>query len=179
MWCIRICSMRQPTLGHPDKSNNTRKALRTLLPVSLALVLGLVAYTFWNLPRIDSLPDHLNLPSVRITDRSGRLLYDLLPVQGGRHMLISFDKIPQCIKEATLAVEDKNFYHNPGIDPEGILRALWINLRGGQTIAGGSTITQQVARSLLLSQSERYELSLRRKLREAVLGWESRAVPSA
>ncbi len=61
---------------------------------------------------------------------------------------------------------------NPGVDLGGILRALWINLRGGGTISGGSTITQQVARNLLLNQDERSELSLRRKLREAVLAWE-------
>jgi penicillin-binding protein 1C len=76
------------------------------------------------------------------------------------------------MKDATIAVEDKNFYSNPGIDFEGILRALWIDLRGGETIAGGSTITQQVARNLLLSQNERYERTLRRKLRETVLAWE-------
>ncbi len=76
------------------------------------------------------------------------------------------------MKDATIAVEDKNFYSNPGIDLGGILRALWINLRGGETIAGGSTITQQVARNLLLSQHERSEISVRRKLREAVLALE-------
>ena len=114
----------------------------------------------------------LDTPSIRITDRSGRLLYDILPEQGGRHAVLAFDNIPQCMKDATIAVEDKTFYQNPGIDAAGILRAIWINLRGGRTIAGGSTITQQVARNLLLAQHERNEISLRRKLREAVLAWE-------
>ena len=76
------------------------------------------------------------------------------------------------MKDATVAVEDKNFYTNPGVDFQGILRAFWINLQGGETIAGGSTITQQVARTLLLSQDERAERTLRRKLREAVLAWQ-------
>ena len=76
------------------------------------------------------------------------------------------------MKDATISVEDKNFYSNPGIDLGGIVRALWINLRGGETIAGGSTITQQVARNLLLNQNERYERTLRRKLRETILAWE-------
>ena len=76
------------------------------------------------------------------------------------------------MRDATISVEDKNFYSNLGIDLEGILRALWIDLRGGETIAGGSTITQQVARNLLLNQNERYERSLRRKLRETILAWE-------
>ncbi len=129
-------------------------------------------YTFWDLPSVDSIQANLETPSIRIADRNGRLLYDILPEQGGRHAVLSFDDIPQCMKDATIAVEDKNFYSNPGIDFEGILRALWIDLRGGETIAGGSTITQQVARNLLLSQNERYERTLRRKLRETVLAWE-------
>ncbi len=86
--------------------------------------------------------------------------------------MLSFENIPQCMKDATIAVEDKNFYGNPGFDLEGILRALWIDVRGGDTIAGGSTITQQVVRNLLLSQNERYERTLRRKLRETLLAWE-------
>ena len=60
----------------------------------------------------------------------------------------------------------------PGVDLRGMLRAAWINLRGGETIAGGSTITQQVVRNLLLESGERNERSLRRKLREAILAWQ-------
>ena len=133
---------------------------------------GVLYFIFWDLPSLDSLSQGLNQPSVRITDRNGRLLYEILPQEGGRNAVLSFDKIPQCMKDATVAVEDKNFYTNPGVDLGGILRAFWINLRGGETIAGGSTITQQVARTLLLSQDERTERTLRRKLREAVLAWQ-------
>ncbi|MBI4769357.1 MAG: transglycosylase domain-containing protein, partial [Chloroflexi bacterium] len=53
----------------------------------------------------------------------------------------------------------------------GILRALWINLRGGQVLAGGSTITQQLARNVLLDPQERAQQSLTRKLRESILAW--------
>ena len=133
---------------------------------------GVLYFIFWDLPSLDSLPQGLNQPSVRITDRNGRLLYEILSQEGGRNAVLSFDKIPQCMKDATVAVEDKNFYANPGVDIQGIIRAFWINLQGGETIAGGSTITQQVARTLLLSQDERAERTLRRKLREAVLAWQ-------
>jgi len=139
---------------------------------SLFMVIGLSGYIFWNLPSVDAISANLNTPSIRITDRNGRSLYDILPAEGGRHAVLLFDHIPQCMKDATIAVEDKNFYSNRGIDPGGIVRALWINIRGGETIAGGSTITQQVVRNLLLNQNERNEISLRRKLREAVLAWE-------
>ncbi len=138
----------------------------------LILILAFFVYTFWDLPSVNSLSENLDIPSIRITDRNGRLLYNIIPQVGGRHAVLSFDKIPQCMKDAAIAVEDKNFYSNPGIDLGGILRALWINLRGGEVVSGGSTITQQVARDLLLSQHERNEITLRRKLREAVLALE-------
>jgi penicillin-binding protein 1C len=149
-----------------------KNKLGLFLFAGFTIFVGLLIYTFWDLPSVNSLPSNLESPSIRITDRNGRLLYDILPEQGGRHAVLSFDNIPQCLKDATIAVEDKNFYSNPGIDFGGIVRAMWIDLRGGKTIAGGSTITQQVARNLLLNQNERYERSLRRKLRETVLAWE-------
>ncbi len=144
----------------------------SVLLLVIATLAGIAYFTFNDLPSLDSLSEHLNQPSIHITDRNGRLLYDILPEQGGRHAVLSADDLPKCMKEATIAVEDKTFYSNPGIDPAGIVRALWIDLRGGEAIAGGSTITQQVARNLLLSPDERYQVSLRRKLREAVLAWE-------
>jgi len=134
--------------------------------------LGFFLYVFWGLPSVASLPNKVLTPSIRITDRNGRLLYEIIPQTGGRNTVLSIDSIPQCLKDATIAVEDKNFYSNPGVDLTGIVRAMWLNLKGGETIAGGSTITQQVARNLLLTQDERAERTLRRKLREAVLAWQ-------
>lgn len=131
--------------------------------------MGFFFYVFWDLPSLDSLSESYLTPSVRITDRNGQLLYEILPREGGRNTVLSIANIPPCLKEATIAVEDKNFYTNPGFDLTGMIRALWINIQGGETIAGGSTITQQVARTLLLSQEERTERTLRRKLRETVL----------
>ena len=144
----------------------------SLISAVLILILGSILYIFWDLPSIDTLPDTYMTPSVRITDRNGRLLYEILPEVGGRNTVLSIENIPHCLKDATIAVEDKNFYTHPGIDITGIIRALWINVRGGETIAGGSTITQQVARNLLLSQEERTQRTLRRKFREAALAWQ-------
>ncbi len=145
------------------KSKLTRFILLALFLLSAFLV-----YLFYDLPSINTLPENLNQPSIKITDRSGRLLYEIIPTEGGRNAVLSVENIPQCIKDATIAVEDKNFYSNPGMDIGGIVRAVWINLRGGETLSGGSTITQQVARTLLLSD-EKTERTLRRKLRETVL----------
>jgi penicillin-binding protein 1C len=144
----------------------------SIIIASLILLAGYMFYLFADLPSIDSLDEKSLTPSVRITDRNGRLLYEIIPAEGGRNTVLSIGNIPQCMKDATIAVEDKHFYTNPGIDLTGIVRALWINIRGGETIAGGSTITQQVARNVLLNQEERTERTLRRKLREAVLAWQ-------
>jgi penicillin-binding protein 1C len=143
-----------------------------IILIGIIIVLGFLLCIFWDLPSTNSLPNSYMTPSVRITDRNGHLLYEIIPQNGGRNTVLSIDSIPQCLKDATIAVEDKNFYANPGIDIEGIVRALWIDIKGGETVAGGSTITQQVARNLLLSQNERTERSLRRKLREAILAWQ-------
>src|SRR5258706_7106943 len=152
--------------------------LRKKITLAALLLAGLLLaglyFTFGDLPNVASLSGNLNRPSIRITDRNNRLLYEILP-QGddaGRHAVVSFDQIPTCMKQASIAIEDRHFYQNPGVDIEGILRACWITLQGGESIAGCSTITQQVARNLLLSQDERAERSLRRKLREAVLAWQ-------
>ena len=156
--------------------NRTLRPFRTvfakILIAGVVFLIGFMLYVLWDLPSIDSLPDTYMTPSVRITDRNGRLLYEIIPQEGGRNTALSIENIPQCLKDATVAVEDKNFHTNPGVDITGIIRAFWINVRGGETIAGGSTITQQVARNLLLSDNERTERTLRRKLREAVLAWQ-------
>ena len=140
--------------------------------MGLVIFCGFLLYLFWDLPALKSLANSYWTPSIRITDRNGRLLYEIIPQNGGRNTVLSINRIPPCLQDATIAVEDKNFYTHPGVDLSGILRALWINIKGGETIAGGSTITQQVARNLLLSQSERTDRTLRRKLRETVLAWE-------
>jgi penicillin-binding protein 1C len=111
------------------------------------------------------------MPSVSIVDRNGRLLYDVIDTHSGRHTVLPLDQIPLALKQATIATEDRNFYENPGVDLEGILRAFWVNLRGGEVLAGGSTITQQVARNLLLDVDERSQRTVRRKLRESWLAW--------
>jgi membrane peptidoglycan carboxypeptidase len=78
--------------------------------------------------------------------------------------IVSLDDIPDEVELAVLAAEDRSFYENEGISPAGIARALWNNLRGGDT-QGASTITQQYARNAYLTQ----EQTLQRKVKEAIL----------
>ncbi|WP_119072809.1 penicillin-binding protein 1C [Aggregatilinea lenta] len=145
-----------------------------LVLTALALVVGgaLYAWLLVGLPPVDALEDGLALPSTRIYDRQGRLLYQIADPDTGVNEVIPLDQMSACVVQATLATEDVNFYRHPGVDVEGIARALWINLKGGEVVAGGSTITQQVARNLLLDPEQRAERSLQRKLREGILAIE-------
>ena len=81
-----------------------------------------------------------------------------------RREILPFDKFPPQLVHAFLAAEDRRFYEHQGIDYRGIARALAANLRAGEVAQGGSTITQQVAKSFLSS-----ERTLQRKIREAIL----------
>jgi penicillin-binding protein 1B len=78
---------------------------------------------------------------------------------------VPLDRIPKNVRNAVLAMEDARFYEHPGIDPLGIARALWVDLTAQEFQQGGSSLTQQVAKNLFLSQ----ERSAERKLREALL----------
>ncbi|GAB4409781.1 MAG: PBP1A family penicillin-binding protein [Anaerolineae bacterium] len=140
-------------------------ALLTLVGVCAAFY----AWVFVGLPDVDEIEARLALPSTRIYDRQGQLLYQIADPSTGLNRQVNREDVPDCLIQATLATEDANFYRHPGVDWQGIVRALWINLRGGEVVAGGSTITQQVARNLLLDPQQRGERTLRRKLRESVL----------
>ncbi len=145
---------------------------KILLGIATLMVTGGIFVYFWlfaDLPSIDRLQAGLALPSTRIYDRNGQLLYEILPSDGGRNTALALSDIPKHCVQAIIATEDANFYNHPGVDVTGIVRALWIDLRGGEILAGGSTITQQVARNLLFDPEQRAERSLRRKLRESIL----------
>lgn len=152
-----------------------RKRTRVTLLIIAVLVLGAMmavrAWLFVDLPALDTLASNLSAPSTRILDREGRLLYTIADPHVGQHTPIPLAEIPPTCRRATIATEDANFYSNPGVDVVGILRAVWINLRGGEVLSGGSTITQQLARNLLLSPQERAQRTLTRKLRESILAW--------
>ncbi|MCI0396840.1 MAG: transglycosylase domain-containing protein, partial [Chloroflexi bacterium] len=111
------------------------------------------------------------MPSVRIESRDGQLLYEAIDAESGRQAILPLERIPLALQQATIATEDRHFYENEGVDAPGILRALWINVRGGEVLAGGSTITQQVTRNLLLAE-ESDQRTIRRKLRESWLAWQ-------
>jgi len=82
-----------------------------------------------------------------------------------RRILLPFSEIPDILVKAFIAIEDARFYQHGGIDFQGISRAFWANLRAKQITQGGSTITQQLAKTLFLSP----ERTIQRKIREILL----------
>ncbi len=108
----------------------------------------------------------------KIYDRSGKvLLYELFDPYRGDRSYVTINEIPEACREATVILEDKSFYTNPGFDPEGIGRAFYQNLQGGQ-VQGGSSITQQLIKNILIDEDERTQLSYTRKIKEVILATE-------
>ncbi|MCB0358111.1 MAG: PBP1A family penicillin-binding protein [Bdellovibrionales bacterium] len=117
-----------------------------------------------DLPRIERLSDYQPKAVTQILAADGTLVGE---AYDERRYPVDFSEIPLVLRQAFLAAEDANFYTHPGIDLTSILRALWVNLREAGTVQGGSTITQQVVKSLLLSRERTYE----RKAKEAILSY--------
>jgi len=183
--------LTQPTItkrdaDKPPKKNRRNKMgcfLRTIIimvfvVVAIGLLLSALAiYQYFTvaatLPSVDDLKTHASqFETTRILDRNGNLLYEILDPNAGRRTYIPLDKISPYVVAATIATEDKGFYSHPGFDVFAIIRAYWQNATSGETISGASTITQQVARALLMTADERSQQSYGRKMREAILAAE-------
>jgi 1A family penicillin-binding protein len=156
------------------KPGTARRYTVFIALLTVALLGGVWAIHTWliaDLPSPQALQSRAAVPSTKIYDRHGRLLYEIIGSHAGKHTPLPLDEIPLHLRHATIATEDASFYTNPGVDAKAILRAIIINLRGGEVLSGGSTITQQLARNVLLPPEERTQRTLTRKLRETILAW--------
>jgi penicillin-binding protein 1C len=102
--------------------------------------------------------------TTKILDRNGNLLYQIYATQN--RTLVPLSSVPKHLQEATIAIEDKNFYHNSGVDVIAIIRAAIADFLG-KPLQGGSTITQQLIKSTLLTP----EISVKRKVKEIILAF--------
>lgn len=124
--------------------------------------ISILVYFSFDLPKISSLNDYKPAIPSKILSRDGTVLADL----GKENREVAeFDEIPKRIVDAFLSAEDDSFYQHRGVDYMGLFRAFIANLKAGRVVQGGSTITQQVAKSLLLSR----ERSLSRKIKDFLL----------
>lgn len=138
----------------------------TLLQIIL-IVAGLILITLFFLLKDVPNPSKLvKTPapvSTQILDRNGKLLYEVF--SEFRRSPITSQDIPDYVKQATIAIEDKNFYRHHGLDTVAIIRAAF-NTLTGKRLEGGSTLTQQLVKNSLLSDPRR---TITRKVKEAIL----------
>jgi 1A family penicillin-binding protein len=131
------------------------------LIVGIIFVIGMFAWYSRDLPRPDKVQRTTGLSTV-VLDRNGEKLYDIF--QEADRVPATWEEVPQYLKDATVAVEDKDFYKHQGLSTTGIIRALLSNVFSSG-LQGGSTLTQQLVKTVLLSQ----ERTLPRKIKEAIL----------
>lgn len=131
------------------------------------ILLGFVAFGIFatSLPSPDKLTNRDVDQSTKIYDRNGELLYDIFGNQN--RTLVPLDEIPDNLKKATIAIEDKNFYKHKGFDMFGILRSVR-DIATDHNLVSGSTLTQQVVKNALLSS----EQTITRKIKEFILAIE-------
>jgi penicillin-binding protein 1A len=129
---------------------------------------GLFAYRIYRAfasdlpPRLDAVTDYRPLRASQVFSADGEMIGQFYVE---KRVLLKLDELPLVVRQAFVAAEDARFYAHGGVDYLGIARAAWANLRAGHVVQGGSTITQQVAKLLIVGQ----ERSMGRKIREAML----------
>ncbi|TPG41258.1 PBP1A family penicillin-binding protein [Sphingomonas koreensis] len=137
-------------------------ALALLAVISLFVA---VYATRNEIPSFDELKSSPNGQMIRVHAADGTVIASLGPSYGE---WLSYDQVPQVMREATVSVEDRRFRDHIGVDPVALVRIAWFainNYDTGRRLQGASTITQQVARTIFLSNS----YSVKRKLREAIV----------
>lgn len=144
-----------------------RILFKTFLVSGLVAVAAVTVAYFWvagSLPKVDTLADYQPPVITRILSDNGTVVAELYRE---RRIVVPIERIPRQVIRAFVAAEDSEFFRHPGIDLTSILRAALKNIRAGGIVQGGSTITQQVAKSLLLTPEKKFS----RKFKEAILAW--------
>lgn len=129
----------------------------------IVIVVGIIIYFFTQIPSPEDLQSRFVAKSTKIYDPNGELLYDIFQEQN--RTPIKFENIPQVVKEATIAIEDKDFYKHGGFDVWGILRSFYRLVIHRRIEGGGSTLTQQLVKNALLTSDQ----SIVRKIKELIL----------
>jgi penicillin-binding protein 1A len=164
---------RKKAAAKPASSRRAAKPRRSLIGrlIYWSLVIGvwgvlglagLIAYYASQLPPIDQLAIPKRPPNIAILAADGSLLANRGDTGGAA---VHLSELPPYLPAAFVAIEDRRFYSHFGIDPVGILRAMVRDLTGAGGMQGGSTLTQQLAKNLFLTQ----ERTLSRKIQEAIL----------
>jgi len=135
----------------------TAAAVIAVFASGIASVFGAYSYFTRDLPDLAQVETaEENFETTKIYDRTGQtLMYEVIDPTGGDRTWLPLDQIPDDIINATVAIEDRTYWENPGINMRGIARAFWANVRG-QQIQGGSSITQQLVKNVVIEPERRY-----------------------
>ena len=153
--------------GHPRYLRWLLLSAGLGLSFALAVTAGVIGAYYYEAPRLPAAETIREIPlqiPLRIYSRDGHLIEE---VGERRRILITYDDLPQHVVDAFVAAEDRRFFVHPGIDYQGILRALMLLVKTGEISGGGSTLTQQLARDYFLTREQIFT----RKLREAFLAY--------
>jgi 1A family penicillin-binding protein len=167
LWRKRVLKIKQFSRNY--RVRNKADLIRLLAVAGFFAILGfflvgtvLFAWYAKDLPQPDKVVRREGF-STKIYDRNGELLYDVFADQ--RRTPVELSQVPEYLRQATVAVEDKNFYKHQGFDPWGWARAVFNSVFRFRRLAGGSTLTQQLVKNVLLSPKR----TLARKIKEFVL----------
>jgi membrane peptidoglycan carboxypeptidase len=193
-WIVRYVALQRRQRRRAAERTGPRRLLQVVaflvllvllvnflvLSGAVGSVVGVYAYFAQDLPE----PEQIEIveetfETTRIYDRTGQtLLWEVIDPHGGDRVWVPLDQAPDDLACATVSIEDRTFWENPGINARGILRAFWSNVRG-QQIQGGSSITQQLIKNVLIDPEERIVSAegpefrdYARKVREAILAFE-------
>lgn len=138
--------------------------LGTVVLGILGMLVGVIVLfvMIQDLPELKSVADYNPSLVTEVYANDGRKIGEFFKE---KRYILNSGEIPQMVKDAFISAEDDRFFEHIGIDFQGILRAAIANIKAGRVVQGGSTITQQVAKSILLSSERSFE----RKFKEAIL----------
>lgn len=145
------------------KSKLKRFIIKSTIYGTLAVGTALFILSL-TLPNINDLNKINKAQSILIKSEDGQIIGSFGDIYGE---YINYDEFPTSLTDAVVATEDRNFYHHYGVDPLGLLRATYANIKAGHVVQGGSTITQQVAKNVFLSPDR----NIIRKLKEMLLAF--------
>ena len=166
-----------------EAANDNRRNRRLKWLVGILAALTLIAaivywqgkrYLFEGLPHLPTKEAMLNFnvqPNVTLLDMDGNRIGHRGPYYGKAHPL---EDLPQHLPDAFLAIEDQRFYTHAGVDRKAILRAMFENAKAGDKVQGGSTLTQQLVKNMVLTPDQNYK----RKFQEAYLSYEMEQILS-
>jgi penicillin-binding protein 1A len=154
-------AVRADPVGRKRRFRLLAGAVVVAIWAGLAAALVLLFFA-WDLPRPDTALAPARRPSLTLQDRDGRVFATFGDVVGDKLRLAD---LPAYLPEAAVAVEDRRYWSHSGLDLIGLARAAWVDLTSGRVVQGGSTITQQVAKTLFLTNAR----TVRRKAQELLL----------